>query len=208
MNVLMINGSTREKGCTYTALSVVAEALAEQGVQSRIFWVGNHPVRDCAACGGCRKLDSACAFQDGPVNEIIRLGKEADALVLGTSVYFSNPSGALHSVLNRVFYSSARVFRGKPGAVVASARRAGTTAALESLAQYLAYCEMPIVTSSYWNMVHGFTPEDVMQDLEGIQTLRNLGRNLAWELTCQQAARDAGLVKPKNEYGARTHFIR
>ena len=208
MNVLMVNGSARRDGCTHAALDVVAETLKEQGIASEIVWAGNQPIRDCTACGSCRKLDNACVFDGDLVNVLIRKAEAADGFVFGSPVYFSNISGHLHSLLNRVFYSSARVFRGKPGAALVSARRAGTTAALESLNQYLAYCEMPIVTSSYWNMVHGFTPEDVMQDLEGLQTLRNLGRNMAWLLRCQQAAKDAGLEKPANEYGARTHFIR
>ena len=208
MNVLLVNGSTRREGCTAAALGVVAETLRNEGMESEIVWVGKDPVRDCTGCLACRKLDNACVFGDDQVNGLIRKAKAADGFVFGSPVYFSNATGALHCLLNRMFYSSSAVFRGKPGAVLVSARRAGTTASLESLYQYLAYCEMPIVTSSYWNMVHGFTPADVEKDLEGLQTLRNLGRNMAWQLKCLQAAKDAGLVKPANEYGARTHFIR
>ncbi len=207
MNVLLINGSARRDGCTAAALNTVAEILRGEGIGSETVWVGKDPLRDCTGCQACRKLDNACVFGDDQVNGVIRKAKEADGFVFGSPVYFSNATGALHSLLNRMFYSSASVFRGKPGAVLVSARRAGTTASLESLYQYLADCEMPIVTSSYWNMVHGFTPEDVQKDLEGMQTLRNLGRNMAWLLKCMKAAKDAGLVKPANEYGARTHFI-
>lgn len=208
MNVLLVNGSARRDGCTAAALGVVAETLRNEGIVCEIVWVGKDPVRDCTGCGSCRKLDNACVFGDDLVNGLIQKAKAADGFVFGSPVYFSNVSGVLHCLLNRMFYSSASVFRGKPGTALVSARRAGTTAALESLNQYLAYCEMPIVTSSYWNMVHGFTPADVSKDLEGLQTLRNLGRNMAWQLKCLQAAKDAGLEKPANEYGARTHFIR
>jgi len=208
MNVVMVNGSTRRNGSTQAALDVVAEALSREGIRSETFWVGNAPVRDCTACRACRKLDNACTFGDDLVNPLIRSIQAADGLLLASPVYFSNVTGAMHSVLNRVFYSSARAFKGKAGAALVVARRAGTTAALESLFQYLHYCEMPIATSTYWPMIHGAQPEDIIKDEEGLQVLRNLGLNMAWLIKSIRAGREAGLQPPGSAYGARTNFIR
>lgn len=206
MKVLMINGSPRKEGCTYTALCEVAKALNAEGIESEIVWLGTKPIQDCIACGGCRKTGK-CVFDDG-INEITEKAKQADGFVFGSPVYYSHPSGRLLSALDRLFYSGSVSFRGKPGAVVCSARRAGTTASLDAIMKHLTINEMPVVSSSYWNMVHGSMPADVLQDAEGLQTMRNLGSNMAWLLKCIEAGKEKGITKPQAERSACTNFIR
>ncbi len=178
MKVLMINGSAHEKGCTYTALSTVATALKEEGIDSEIIQLGSEPYRDCIGCGACRKLGK-CVFDDDIVNKLVEKAKSADGFIFGTPVYYSHPSGRLLSVLDRAFYSRGDVFAYKPAAAVASARRAGTIASIDVINKHFTINNMPVISSSYWNEVHGNTPEEVMQDKEGLQTMRNLGKNMA-----------------------------
>lgn len=209
MKVLMLNGSPHEHGCTDTALREVAAALAGEGVDSEIVWLGKAPIRDCTACGACAKLENRCVFGDDAVNEVLAKAAEADGFVFGTPVYYAHPSGAVISFLDRLFYAAGpEVFAFKPGAAVASARRAGTTAALDVLNKYFTISRMPIVSSQYWNMVHGNTPDEVRQDAEGLQIMRTLGRNMAWLLKCIQAGQYAGVTKPQSEPKQRTNFIR
>ena len=207
MKVLMINGSCHEKGCTYTALNEITKVLKSEGIESEIVCLGNQPIRDCSGCGGCEN-HHGCVFTDDVVHFIAEKAKEADGFIFGTPVYYAHPSGRILSVLDRLSVSSGQYLSHKPGAVIASARRAGTTASLDALAKHLGILEMPMVTSSYWNMVHGNTPEEVLQDLEGLQTMRNLGRNMAWILRCIEAGKKAGFDVPISEYGAKTNFIR
>ena len=204
MKALLINGSPHEHGCTDTALREVAKTLSECGVEPEILWLGSGPVRDCIACHACRKAKK-CAFNDDIVNEIIAKAAECDGFVFGTPVYYAHPSGRVLSVLDRVFFAGSKAFAHKPGAAVASARRGGTTASLDVLNKYFTIAQMPVVSSSYWNMVHGNSPEEVLQDAEGLQTMRNLGRNMAWLMQC--IAR-SGLPAPETERGAWTNFIR
>ncbi len=208
MKVLMINGSPNENGCTATALRVVAEALAADGVESEIVWLGKGALRDCIGCRACRKLNNRCVFDDDIVNRILAKAEEADGFVFGSPTYYAHTNGRILSVLDRVFYAGSAVFAGKPGAAVVSARRAGTTANLDVLNKYFSISRMPVVSSCYWNMVHGNTPEEVRQDEEGLQIMRTLGREMAWLLKSIEAGRKAGLARPAGEAKIMTNFIR
>lgn len=207
MKVLMLNGSANTKGCTYTALEEIGRVLNTEGIEYEIFQTGAKPLRDCIGCGGCRKGDG-CVFRDDDVNEFVRRAKEADGFVFGTPVYYAHPSGRVLSFLDRAFYSGSAAFRFKPGMAVASARRAGTTASLDALNKYFGISQMPTIGSSYWNMVHGNKPEDVFRDLEGLQTMRNAARNMAWLLKCIELGKQNGLAAPDAEKEYRTNFIR
>lgn len=209
MKVLLFNGSCRANGCTFTALAKVAEALAGEGVETEILQIGNKPVRDCIGCGGCRRSgDGHCVFDDDQVNEWIDKAKSADGFVFGSPVYYAHPDGRILCIMDRLFYAGGAAFRHKPGAVVVSARRGGTTAALDALTKHLTINQMPVVSSSYWNMVHGNSPEEVLRDEEGLQTMRNLGANMAWLLKCIRAGKNEGVNPPDNEARVRTNFIR
>lgn len=211
MKVWMVNGSANPKGCTYTALEEVGKSLHSCGVEYEIFQLGAGPVRDCVGCGGCRKGDG-CVFAEDKVNEFVEAARGADGFVFGSPVYYAHPSGRLLSFLDRVFYSCGGLgdgpFAGKPGAAVVSARRGGTTASVDVIDKYFTIASMPVVSSTYWNMVHGNTPEEVAQDLEGLQTMRNIGRNMAWMIRCFQCGKEQGIVMPEQEKGCRTNFIR
>ena len=206
MKVMLLNGSVRAKGCTYTALCEMAKVFSEEGIDSEIFQIGAEPIRDCVSCGGC-KGRGKCVFDD-IVNEFISEAKECDAFVFGSPVYFAHPDGRIQCLLDRAFYAGRYAFEHKPACSVVSARRAGTTASFDVLNKYAAISQMPIVTSTYWNMVHGSSPEDVAKDEEGLQTMRNLARNMAWVLKCIEAGKKQGVNAPENEHGTYTNFIR
>ena len=207
MKVLLVNGSPHAQGCTYTALSEVAKELEQHGVETEIIQTGTKPIQDCIACGGC-KGKGRCVFDDG-VNEFLEKAEEADGFVFGTPVYYAHPSGRLLSFLDRAFYASPRsLFEGKPGAAVASARRGGTTATLDAVNKYFSFSGMPTAGSTYWNMVHGTAAEQVAQDEEGLQTMRNLGRNLAWMVKAFAAAREQGIKQSTPETTLKTNFVR
>lgn len=208
MKVLLLNGSPNANGCTYTALKEVASVLEQENIETEIIHLGNRPIQDCIGCGACVKLENRCVFNDDMVNEILAKAEKADGFVFGTPVYYAHPSGRVLSVLNRLFYAGSGVFAYKPGAAIASARRAGTTASLDVLNKYMTIAQMPVVSSTYWNMVHGANPDDVKQDLEGLQTMRNLGRNMAWLLKCIKTAQAHGVQRPEIERDYRTNFIR
>ena len=208
MKVLLLNGSSRPSGCTYTALREVAVSLEVAGIETEILFLGNEPVRDCTACGTCAKVPGKCVFDDDIVNRIIEKARGADGFIFGTPVYYAHPSGRILSVLDRVFYAGKSAFIHKPAAAIASARRAGTTATLDVLQKYFTISQMPVVTSTYWTMVHGKQPEDVLKDAEGLQTMRNLASNMVWMLRCIEAGKAAGIQPPQEEFGARTNFIR
>lgn len=207
MKVLMINGSPHGKGCTFTALSEIGQQLTKEGIESEILQLGTGPIRDCIACGKCAELGGRCVFGDDRVNEIIDKAEEADGFIFGTPVYYAHPSGRILSALDRAFYAGSKAFAHKPAAAIASARRAGTTASVDVLNKYFTINQMPIVASTYWNMVHGNTPEEVRQDLEGLQTMRNIASNMAWLLRCIEAGGAAGIKAPNNPKVA-TNFIR
>ncbi len=210
MKVALVNGSPHPYGCTYTALSVVGEALNSEGIGFEIFQVGTKPLAGCIACRKCAEIGH-CVFND-KVNEFAKLAKSTDGFVFGSPVHYAAASGAMTSFMDRAFFSTFcsgnKVFRLKPGAVLVSARRAGTTATLDQLNKYLTWGEMPVVSSRYWNMVHGNTPEDVMKDEEGVQIMRALGKNMAWLLKCKEAGLKAGIPLPELEERASTNFIR
>lgn len=205
LKVLLINGSPHQNGCTYTALNEVTKTLNECGIETEIVWIGNKSIHGCIACGGCSKT-GRCVFDDG-VNEISDKMAECDGLIVGTPVYYASPNGALYCLLDRLFGICPSLSH-KPAAAVASARRAGTTAAIDGLNKYFTIRNMPVVSSSYWNMVHGSKPEDVLKDEEGLQTMRNLGRNMAWLIKCINAGKENGINIPQTESGIRTNFIR
>jgi multimeric flavodoxin WrbA len=208
MKVLLINGSPNPKGCTYTALCEVANELENENIKTEIFHVGSKPIRGCTACGNCSRTNSGlCVFDDDTVNSALEKAKEADAFVFGSPVHYAGASGQITSFLDRFFYAGDG-FQYKPGAAVVSCRRGGATAAFEQLNKYFTISNMPVVSSQYWNMVHGNTPEEVRQDLEGMQIMRTLGKNMAWLLKCIQAGKEAGITLPEKEPRAVTNFIR
>ena len=209
MHVLLINGSPREQGCTYTALHEVAQTLRKEGVGTEILHIGNAPIRGCTACARCKQSGSGrCAYGDDIVNVILEKAEAADGFIFGSPVYYAGANGAMIAAMDRMFYAG-KAFVHKPAACVVSARRAGTTAALDQLNKYLLVAGMPIAPSMYWNMVHGNTPDDVRQDEEGLQTMRVLARNVAWLLRCIEAGKKAGIPPPAlNEPRLRTNFIR
>jgi len=207
MKVLLINGSSR-KECTYTALSKVAESLNEEGVETEIINIGGNPIRDCIGCGMCAKNGNhRCIFNDDVVNEIIEKAEKSDGFVFGSPVYYAHPSGRILSVLDRTFYAGKKAFEFKPGASIISARRGGTVASFDVLNKYFTINQMPIVSSTYWNNVHGNKKEEVVQDLEGMQTMYNLGKNMAWLLKCIESGKQNNIETPKNK-DVKTNFIR
>ncbi len=206
MKVLLLNGSPHEKGCTYTALQEIARVLQEEMIETELVWIGKEPIGGCIACGGCAKTGKC--VRGGGVNEFVEKAKSADGFVFGSPVHYAAASGDITAFLDRAFYSGKPAFVQKPASVIVSARRAGTTAALDQLTKYLTISQMPVVASSYWNMVHGAKAEQVLLDEEGMQTMRNLARNMAWILKCIEAGKKAGIEKPSNESGAWTNFIR
>ena len=199
-----------EKGCTYTALAEVASALEQEGIETDIFWIGTKAIAGCIACHGCAKT-GRCVFHD-KVNEFLELAPVYDGYIFGSPVHWAAAGGAITSFMDRVFYtavcSGQKTFYLKPAAAVVSARRAGTTAAFEQLNKYFMLMQMPVVASQYWNMVHGVNAEEVKQDLEGLQTMRTLGRNMAFLLRCKEAGLQAGVALPQQETPVFTNFIR
>ena len=207
MKVLLINGSPHEHGTTYVALSEVARTLDAEGIDTEIFQFGTGAVHGCIACHHCSK-DGRCVFQDDPVNTIIEKAAKSDGFIFGAPVHYAGPAGIMHTILDRAFYAGKAAFTYKPGAAVVCCRRGGATASFDSLNKYFTIANMPVVPSQYWNMVHGATPEDALQDAEGLQTMRTLARNMAWMLRCFAAGREAGISIPVEEPPQRTNFIR
>lgn len=207
MKVLLINGSPKAKGCTYTALAEVAMELEKENIETEIFHIGNKPIRGCIGCGKCKKINK-CIFNDDCVNEVIEKAKEFDGFIFGSPVYYASASGQLTSFLDRLFYASSISMHNKPGASVVSCRRGGSTSTFDQINKYFTISNMPIVSSQYWNMVHGNTPDEVRQDLEGMQIMRTLGKNMAWLLKSIQAGKEAGVQLPEKETRAFTNFIR
>lgn len=203
MKVLLVNGSPHKERCTFTALTEIKERLATQDVDSEIFWIGNKPIRGCTACMKCKEGLGKCAFDDDVCNELIEKAKECDGIILGSPVYYAGPNGALCAVLDRVFYSGSANFAYKPGAAIASCRRGGSSATFDRLNKYFTITNMPVVASSYWNSVHGNTPEEVKQDLEGLHTMRTLTDNMVWLL---KSIENKDL--PKTDDKVFTNFIR
>lgn len=211
MKVLLVNGSPNKEGCTYTALFEVAKTLNQEGIDTEIFWIGNKPVGGCIACRKCGETGK-CVLEDS-VNVFRLKAYEADGFVFGTPVHYGAAGGNMTGFMDRLFYSELcgngnKAFRMKPGAAVISARRAGTTATFDQLIKYFTIQEMPVVSTRYWNMVHGARPEDVLQDEEGLFTMKELGRNMAYLLRCKEAGKNAGINPPEQEMKPYTNFIR
>lgn len=207
MKVILVNGSPKAKGCTYTALCEVADALEKGGIETEIFHVGTEAIRGCMGCSACRKLNGKCIYDDS-VNAFIEKAKTADGFIFGSPVHYAAVSGMLTSFLDRAFYAGKPNFEYKPGAVIVSCRRGGASAAFDQLNKYFTISNMPVVSSQYWNQVHGTNPEEVKQDLEGMQTMRTLGNNMAWLLKAIEAGKKVGIDVPEKEAKVSTSFIR
>ncbi len=206
MKVLLINGSPNEKGCTYTALSTIAGELESAGFETEIFHIGAAPIGGCRGCGACKKIGH-CVFEDS-VNICSAKLDSADAFVFGSPVHYASMSGNMTSFLDRLFYSNSAALRFKPAAICAAARRAGTTSTLDQLVKYPMINQMPLVSASYWPMVHGNVPSEVAQDLEGLEVMRQLGRNMAWILNSIEAGKAAGFTHPEKFDRPITNYIR
>ena len=208
MNVLLLNGSPHENGCTSAALEEIAAALNRQGIETERMWIGKETIQGCSACGSCRngKTQGRCIFDGDLVNAFLEKMEKSDGLVIGSPVYYASPNGSLLAMLDRAFYAG-NCFRWKPACAVVSARRAGTTAAYDVLNKYLTISGMLLTPTCYWNMVHGNRREEALQDEEGMRIMRVLGNNMAWQLRTLEAARDT-VALPAEEPPARTNFIR
>ena len=211
MKVLLFNGSPHKKGCTYTALEEIQKTLNEEGIESDIYQIGIEPIGACRACYACSKLGK-CVIDD-KVNDFLDYAKDFDGFVFGSPVHYASACGGITAFLDRAFFvafASGRgdIFVRKPGCAIASARRAGTTATLDQLNKYFTITQMPVVSGRYWNMVHGANAEEVKQDLEGMQNMRFLARNMAWLLKCIEQVKKQGINEPKKEETIYTNFIR
>jgi len=207
MKVLLLNGSPNEKGCTYTGLMEMADQLDKHGIETEIVQIGQKAISGCLGCRACIKT-KRCVIKDGVVNDFLDKVEKADGVVVGTPVHFAGVAGSVKSFLDRTFYAGASTFRGKPGAMIASCRRGGSSAALDGLVKYFSYAEMPIASGRYWNMIHGNTPEEVRQDEEGMENLRFLAQNMAWLLKCIEAGKVAGIEMSEPTRKTWTNFIR
>ena len=211
MKVLLLNGSPNEKGCTYTALNEMAKVLNNENIDTEIFYIGTEAIAPCRGCRACAKLEK-CIIND-KVNELLDKIYEYDAFVIGSPVHYASASGVISPFLDRLFYAGSRKiaknpFKHKPGVAIASCRRAGSTATLDQLNKYFLINQMPLISGRYWNMVHGNTPEEVVQDLEGMQNVRIVARNLAWHLKCKELALKNGIEPPETEEVIYTNYIR
>lgn len=206
MKVLLVIGSPHAKGCTYTALEEIAKTLKESEVETEFFHIGVKPVRGCIDCGKCDET-GYCKFNDDPANKLIDKIKEADGVIIGSPVYYANANGTLCALLDRVFFASSSQFRFKPAAAVVSCRRGGAGSAFDRLNKYFTISEMPVVSSQYWNAVHGMSREEVLQDQEGLQIMRTLGQNMAWMLKSMAKSKEVMEI-PEREDWTPTNFIR
>lgn len=205
MKVILVNGSPHKDGCTNRTLEEIQMQLAKEGIQSEIFWIGT-TVQGCIGCYKCSQTGK-CVFDD-KVAEFLNLAKTADAFVFGSAVYYGSATGSITSFMDRVFFSGSQYMEDKPVASVVSCRRGGASEAFAQLNMYYMMNNMPVVSSQYWNQVHGFSPEDVEKDAEGLQTMRTLAVNMAWLLKGIEAGREKGLALPKREPWEATNFIR
>ncbi len=204
MKVILINGSPHNDGCTFTALCEVDKTLKTHNIATEIINIGTGAIYSCIACGECNKLGK-CVFDDDLCNLLLSKMKDADGIVVGSPVYFAGPRGALCSILERMFFAGGDILTGKPAAAVLTCRRSGSSAAFDRINKFFSYNQMPIVTSQNWNTVHGNTPEEVLQDAEGLQIMRTLGNNMAWLIKTISAGK---IPAPKREEYIETNFIR
>ena len=197
--VLLINGSSKPKGCTYTALNEMIKIFNNEGIETELIHIGSKDIRGCIACNSCRQ-NGKCVFDD-LVNETAKKFEEADGLVVGSPVYYASPNGTLISFLDRLFYSTSFSKHMKVGASVINARRGGNTASFDVLNKYFSISSMPVASSTYWNMTHGFTPDDVQKDKEGLQTMRNLARSMTFMIKAFKDAKSKyGIPELEKEY--------
>ena len=210
MKVLLVNGSPHKNGCTNRALEEVAKVLSDEGLETEIYWVGAKPVGGCMGCFQCEKLKK-CVLDDG-VNEFRKKAYEADGFIFGSPVHYAGASGNLVGFMDRLFFSEFigngnKAFYLKPAAAVVSARRAGTTTVFSQLMKYFTVQEMPVISTRYWNMVHGMEAKEVETDGEGLCNMRVLGHNMAYFLKCREAANRAGIPLPTREEPVFTNFV-
>lgn len=213
MKVVLVNGSHNKKGCTARALDEAAKTLEEEGIEVSRFWIGSKPVGGCTGCNACVKLGRC--IHDDCVNEFIEVAKESDGFIFGAPVHYSHPGASLLGFMDRLFYLSGgnvdgadELFAHKPAAAIVVARRSGTTASFEDLNQFFAISQMPIVTSTYWNNVHGDDDaHETEMDIEGLRVMRILARNMTWMLACIEAGKAAGINVPHTEKGPWTSFF-
>ena len=198
MKVLLINGSSNEHGCTYTALNEVAETLNKNDIETEIIYLGKDAIRDCIGCRACKNTGK-CIFNDDIVNEIIDKAKDCDGFVFGSPVYYAHPSGRILSFMDRLFYAGGKNFEYKPACAVVSARRSGTTASMDVINKHFLINNMPVVPSNYWNNVHGHQSKEVKQDFEGMQVMRTIAYNMIWMLKSFEMAKNAGITPEKEE---------
>lgn len=211
MKVLLFNGSPHKNGCTYTALEEVAKTLKEEGIDSEIYQIGIKSITPCRGCFACQKIGK-CVINDDDVNNFVEYAKDFDGFVLGAPVHFGSACGGAVAFLDRAFFvnftGNKQAFEHKPGFSIASARRAGTTVTVDQLNKYFSISQMPIISGRYWSIVHGMNADEVKQDLEGMQNLRFLARNMAWFLKLKEAGEKVGIEPPKQEEVTFTNFIR
>ena len=206
MKILLVNGSPHQHGCTYTALDEAARALNAHGIETEILWLRTKAMQGCIACGGCKK-DSCCVFDD----EVARVTRELDGIdgfIFGTPVYYGGPSGTVQAFMDRLFHSAGRRMAGKVAAAVVSCRRGGSTAAFQSMNMYFQMTNMIVITSQYWNQIHGNTRQEALQDAEGLQTMRILAENMRYVLQCLSAGKEKGVAPLTYEMRTATNFIR
>ena len=206
MKVLLINGGPHKNGATNRALTEIADTLKTEGIDSEIFWLGNDPIAGCIGCGACRK-NGKC-FRGDVVNVFSEIAGEFDGFVFGSPVHYAAASGALSSFMDRAFFSCGGKMYMKPAAAVVSCRRGGASAAFDEINKYFTINCMPVVSSQYWNQIHGGSAEEAEKDAEGLQTMRTLARNMAYMLKCFEAGKAAGINPPEKEAPVRTNFIR
>lgn len=206
MKVLLINGSPNGHGCTYTALKEIEKTLRQEGVETEMFYLGTKPIGGCMGCGKCKNTDKC--VQDDIVNKLLPKALAADGMILGAPVHYASAAGMASAAFDRLFVMSGGRFAHKPGAAIVSCRRGGASATFDQLNKYFTISQMPVVSGTYWNQVHGNTPEEVKQDLEGMQNMRAIGRNMAWMLKCIEAGKAAGVAMPETEEKIKTNFIR
>ena len=211
MKVMLVNGSSHIHGTTMKALEEMIQVFQGEGIDTEVIQLGSKPLADCLQCNTCQKTGK-CALQGDGVNEFVEKARQADGFIFATPVYYAHASGRIFSFLDRAFYSNGKgnaydAFRFKPGAAVAIARRGGTTAALDGLNKYFGISQMPVAGSTYWNMAHGLYPEEAPQDEEGMQTIRNLARNMIWMMRCFAAGKERGIPYPQTETSACTNFV-
>lgn len=207
MKVLLVNGSPHREGCTHTALMEVGRVLEELGVETEEFWCGKGPIMGCHGCGHCA-VSGRCWHDSDPVNAFVAKAREADGFVFGTPVHFAGASGFIKPFMDRAFCCKSALYWDKPAAAIVTCRRGGAQGAFNDLGHYFTISNMPVVSSQYWNQVHGNTPDEVRRDLEGLQIMRQLARNMAWLLRSIDAGRATGVPRPEHEPPIKTNFIR